>query len=188
LERVGKSPGVWDPDKLRWLNAHYLREGRVEEVARMLIPFLQREGIDPPWDERLMKVVRSLQPRSQTLQEMAKGALFYFRRPQRYEEGTERYLISEIVPFLETFIERLRDTPFYPEALEGVFREVVNSLGVKSKVAAQAIRAALTGRTVSPGLFEVMDALGKEEVLERLHRAIEYIRGAPSGSMAKDAT
>ena len=177
LEGVGKSPGVFNPEKLLWLNAHYIRETAPEEIARMVLPFLRERGIEAEVDERLVMAVKTLQPRSQTLVEMAEGMLFYFREPEGYErKGDERFLVPQALPFLEAFLDRLPQVPFEEGELEGLFRGMIEEFGLKASQAAQAIRVALTGKTVSPGLFEVMTVLGREECSRRLKRAIEHIK------------
>jgi len=177
LENVSLSPAVFDLDKLLWLNAHYIKTLPPEEVARRLIPFLERLGIEAELDQKLVEAVKTLQPRSRTLEEMARQGLFYFVPPTSYDRGAaERFFTPEGLEFLEAFVERLKDTPFEPEELERAFREVSAQRCIKTRDAAQAVRLALTGGTVSPGLFEIMVVLGKEECIRRIGKAVEQAR------------
>ncbi|RLA80001.1 MAG: glutamate--tRNA ligase [Deltaproteobacteria bacterium] len=177
LEAVSTSPAVFDPEKLLWLNSHYIKELPAEEIAQRLIPFLAKRGIVVDLDERLVKAVRTLQPRAKTLEEMAEQAVFYFRPPTAYDEkGVRKFFTPAGIAFLEGFKESLKRTPFDPDGLEGAFRKLAEELGLKTRDAAQAVRLALTGKTVSPGLFEVMDVLGKEETISRLQKAITWCR------------
>ncbi|RLB07653.1 MAG: glutamate--tRNA ligase [Deltaproteobacteria bacterium] len=177
LENVGKSAGVFNPEKLLWLNAHYIREGDPREIAQMLLPFLRQRGVEVECDEMLIKVVRTLQPRAKTLVEMAEAAEFYFKGDFTYDEkGARKFLLPELSPFLISLIQELRSGGGFAQAeLEGLFRQLAAQKGLKLTQAAQGVRVALTGKTVSPGLFEVMEILGKQEVIKRLERALAYI-------------
>lgn len=177
LENVSLSPAVFDLDKLLWLNAHYIRTLPPEEVARRLIPFLERHGIRATLDRRLVEVVKTLQPRAKTLEDMAQQALFYFIPPSSYDRAAaEKLFNSQGLQFLRLFKDRLKEVPFNPEELEKAFRELSSQQGLNTREAAQAVRLALTGGTVSPGLFEIMALLGKEECIRRIERAVEQTR------------
>jgi len=183
LENVGKSAGVFNPDKLLWLNAHYIKERDPKEIAQMLIPFLRQRGMEAGLDKRLIKVVRTLQPRAKTLMEMAETAEFYFKEDFTYDEkGSRKFLRPELVPFLVSLLEELRAREGFVEAdLEKLFRHLAAQKGLKLPQAAQGVRVALTGGMVSPGLFEVMEVLGKEQVIKRLERALAYIGSRGEG-------
>lgn len=178
LENVGKSAGVFNPDKLLWLDAHYIKEGDPTEVAQMFIPFLRHRGVEAELDDRLIKVVRTLQPRAKTLVEMAEAAEFYFKEDIAYDEkGSRKFLRPELASFLISLIEELAAREGFTEAeLEAFFHHLTAQKGLKLTQAAQGVRLAITGRTVSPGLFEVMEILGREQVVKRLERALAYIR------------
>lgn len=178
LENVGKSAGVFNPEKLLWLDAHYIKEGDPTEVAQMLIPFLRQRGVETELDDRLIKVVRTLQPRAKTMVEMAEAAEFYFREDIAYDEkGARKFLRPELAPFLVSLIEDLAAREGFTEAeLETLFQHLTAQKGLKLTQAAQGVRVAITGRTVSPGLFEVMEILGREQVIKRLEKALVYIR------------
>lgn len=179
LENVSLSPAVFDLDKLLWLNAHYIRTLPPEEVAKRLLPFLERRGVEVALDGKLVEAVKTLQPRARTLEEMADQALFYFLPPASYDEAAaKKFFTPEGLGFLEEFKEELRETPFDPEGLERAFRDVCQRRGIKTRDAAQATRLALTGGTVSPGLFEIMAILGRDECVRRIERAIERARSS----------
>jgi glutamyl-tRNA synthetase len=178
LDNVSLSPAVFDMEKLLWLNSHYLRTLPSEEIANRLLPFLEKSGIKTALDQTLVEIVKTLQPRSRTLKEMAEQATFYFLRPSSYdEEGVKKFFTPQGIAFLEAFLKDLKDVePFTPSTLEETFRKVSVSLGIKTREAGQAVRLALTGKTVSPGLFEIMQILGKDECLERIQRAVEWAK------------
>jgi len=187
LEAAGRSAGIFNPEKLLWLNAHYIKEGDPGRIAEQLIPFLHQQGIQAELDNRLLKVVKSLQPRAKTLVEMAEMAEFYFKDDFPYDEkGSRKFLRPELSPFLTSLIEGLRGSDDFAEAnLERFFRQVIEQQGLKLNQAAQGVRIALTGRTTSPGLFEVMEGIGKEQVIKRLERALGYIGSQRQGEASR---
>jgi glutamyl-tRNA synthetase len=187
LEGAGRSAGIFNAEKLLWLNAHYIKEGDTGEIAQLLIPFLRQRGIETELERMLLKVVKSLQPRARTLVEMAEQAEFYFRNEFPYDEkGSRKFLQPELAPFLIALIEGLRGSDDFTEAhLERSFRQLIERQGLKLNQAAQGVRIALTGKTISPGLFEVMEAIGKQGVIKRLERALGYIESKRQGEASE---
>jgi glutamyl-tRNA synthetase len=183
LEGAGRSAGIFNPEKLLWLNAHYIKEGDSQEIAQQLIPFLLQRGVKAELNERLIKVIRSLQPRAKTMVEMAGMAEFYFKDDFPYDEkGSRKFLRPELSPFLTSLLEGLRGSDDFAEAnLERFFRQLIEQQGLKLNQAAQGVRVALTGKTTSPGLFEVMEGIGREQVIRRLERALGYIESRREG-------
>lgn len=176
LEQVTKAAGVFDEDKLLWLNAHYLKEMPIPELAQALVPFLASLSIEQPDPAYLAKVVATLHKRSQTLMEMAGAARFYFKDPRPYEEAAaQKFLTPETAPLLEEIARRLKALPQVSEAgLTHLFNTLVAETGLKMLNLAQPVRVALTGKTASPGLFEVINILGKEETLLRINHAFLF--------------
>jgi glutamyl-tRNA synthetase len=174
LENVGKSAGVFNPEKLNWLNGVYIRQEKPETLAELLLPFLERKGLKPRTMGWLVEIVKTLQERSKTLVEMADMAEFYLRDDFQVDEKAERkHLLPAIKEPMEIFLGRLESVAEVDEkSLEEMFKEIVAQKNIKLGALAQAVRVALTGKSVSPGIYEVMRILGKEEVLKRLAKAI----------------
>jgi glutamyl-tRNA synthetase len=187
LEGAGKSAGIFNQEKLLWLNAHYIKEGDSKQIAEQLIPFLHQRGIQAELNARLIKAVQSLQPRAKTLVEMAEMAEFYFRDDFSYDEkGERKFLRHELTPFLVSLLEELRGSQDFAEAhLEKLFRQLTEQQGLKLNQTAQGVRVALTGKTSSPGLFEVMEGIGRERVIKRLERALGYIGSRRHGEASQ---
>lgn len=178
LESVGKSPSRFDPEKLLHLNAHYIKTGDPLRLAALLVPFLARRGIGTEASPWLAKAVRTFQERSKTLEEMAESAEYYFRPKDPDPKTAEKFLTREMAPLFEEIARELGALPdFIPEATEPVLLRVAQNAGAKLGKIAQPVRVALTGGTVSPGIFEVMDVLGRDEVIRRLSLASRRIRG-----------
>jgi len=178
LKNVGKSAGVFNADKLRDLNAWYIRNSSDEFLARELIPFLQQFGLKGLEQQKIKEAVATLKPRSKTLLDMAEGALFYFQEQITYEKkADDKFLKPDILGLLEDIHGRLeKASEFNQAALEKIFVAFLEDNEIKLKKVAQPLRVSLTGKTASPGIFEVMEILGREKVLERLEKAITHIR------------
>jgi glutamyl-tRNA synthetase len=122
-------------------------------------------------------VAETFRMRSKTLVEMAESARFYFEKDLRYEEKADRkFLKPEIVPLMRETRARLESTEgFTQKSLEGLFLRILEEKKIKLGDIAQPLRVALTGTSVSPGLFEVMEVLGKETVLRRMDSVLVHI-------------
>jgi glutamyl-tRNA synthetase len=171
LEHVGKSPSKFNLDRLLNLNAHYIKAADPERIAGLLVPFLAKRGIaaqPSPW---LTAAVRTLQERAKTLEEMAESAEYYFRERPADPSVAAKFLTPEVAPALEEIAREFSALePFTPSSMEECLTGVVGRRGGSLKIH-QPIRVALTGGTASPGLFDVMEILGREEVVRRLKAA-----------------
>lgn len=176
LENAGKSPGVFDLEKLNWLNAHYLKEGDPVRITELAKPFYEKKGYKVDDLNYALTVTETLQPRAKTLAEMADMANFYYQDVEYEPQAAKKFLKGGLVPIMEDLTNRLAALPtFSEEALEEVFRELIEAHQIKLGKIAQPIRVALTGRTASPGLFEIMSILGKERVMDRIQKAGKYM-------------
>jgi glutamyl-tRNA synthetase len=184
LEHVTKSAGIFDEEKLLWLNSHYIKETPLPELARLLVPFLEKAGIGNHDPGYLVRVAGTLNTRSKTLGDMAERARFYFQDPAAYEEkAAKKFLTPDTAPRLEKIARRLEALPqATEEALNLMFQELEAETGLKMGKLAQPVRVALTGKSESPGLFEIINILGQPVALRRLRRAVEFIRGTAHSS------
>lgn len=186
LDHVGTSAGIFDTEKLLALNADHIQAADPKRLAGQLVPFLEQKGIaDPGSAPFLEKAVTTLQPRSKTLVEMAEAALFYFgQEVPGYEEKAVKKLFKpaalEPMESLTAELEALES--FDEKSLEGAFERVMEKTGLKLGKIAQPVRLALTGRTFSPGIFEVIAVLGREKTLHRLRQAIAVLREKAEGT------
>ncbi len=178
LENIGKSAGVFDPDKLTALNADHIRATPVGQLAPRALPFFKTMGYDATDDDYLAGVIGTLHTRSKTLVEMAEGAHFYYREDVRpYDEkAAKKFLKPETARVLTQLAEQLDALDNLAQKnQEAAFKKVMESTGLGFGKIAQPVRVALTGTTVSPGIFEVIEVLGKSRVLARLRAAVEFI-------------
>jgi glutamyl-tRNA synthetase len=176
LEAVGKSPAVFNPEKLLWLNAHYIRETKPEKLFALMKNFWPTDaaGADK---EFVKKVISDLQTRSRTLVEMAAAADFYFSDKLNYEpEAAQKFLQPEAAAHLKEIAARIPAWENFTKAgIEEFLKAYAQEKEIKLKVIAQPLRVALTGKTVSPGIDEVMVTLGKERVVQRIQDAANWI-------------
>src|SRR5215207_442627 len=164
LERVSKNPAVFDEQKLRWMNGRYMRELPVEELHRRLEEFNDREI-----PVALVEISRE---KMQTLADFMPLAGALLEAPADYDEKAWAQWGGS--PYLQEVREDLaKATSWDAGEIETVLRAVVDGHGVKPKEVFQPLRVALTGTTVSPGIFESVAALGRDETLARLDKALQ---------------
>jgi glutamyl-tRNA synthetase len=181
LENIGRSAGIFDPEKLYALNADHIKATPPSKLLAPLAPFMQPHGVDMETDQRAQKVIATLSARSKTLKEMADQALFYFQDEISYEpDAARKFLTSQALPALKSLLAKLETLEDYNEpALEQTFKAVMSETGLKLGKIAQPVRVALSGRAASPGIFEITAIIGKEQTLARLRRAVAYIGFGP---------
>jgi glutamyl-tRNA synthetase len=178
LEAVGRSAAAINPGKLDWLNAQYIKKIELEELVQRVRPLIETKGYSNVHPDLLRKAVRSLRERVKTLAEMADVSEFYFSAEITYDEkAVAKFLNQETLPMLNQAITALlNESVLEKDRVHGVIQQLAETRGEPLVKIAQPIRVALTGRTVSPPIDEVMDVLGKERVIQRLQKAIEYVK------------
>ena len=181
FDSVNTSAAVFDPDKLSWLNEHYIKTTPPEELAQQLEPVLVRTGVlkeEHGLDSKeIAKVIPSLNERAKTLVEMAEKSTFYFKKEVVFDEKAKtKFLNADAKPLLEKVIAGLSQLEnFSTEEIETLFKKIVEEEGTKLGKLAQPVRVALTGTTVSPGIYDVILLLGKDQTLARLNNALQKI-------------
>ncbi len=177
LENIGKSAGVFDMDKLLSLNADHIKATPPSMLSSHLLPFLKSKGYCAEQGDYLEKVIHTLNARSKTLEEMAEAARFYYADCISYEpDAVAKFFKPEAVKPLKLLVDKIDGLPdFTIKSLENVFSSVMEITELKLGKIAQPVRLALTGKSASPGIFEIMEILGKEQVLTRLNQAINFI-------------
>jgi len=183
LDRVQRTAAVYDQKKLEWMNGQYLRLLPIARVAEAVRPFLAERGIDPdrpaPYPVvTLAEAVELVRERARTLQEMADQLTFLYRPVTTYDaEGVGKYFVPEAADRLAQLADALAHAPaFTPEGLSALYQDLAEAWGVKRALLIHPTRLAVTGRTVGPGLFEIVAALGREETVARLKEAAQRIR------------
>ena len=172
LPQVGKSPSRFDFKKLENLNGHYIREA---DDARLSSLVAAKLGLAEEQKALLSSAMPELKARAHTINQLAEGASFLFaQRPLAVEEAAAALLTGEARSALRQAHGKLAELAEWDTAaLEAAIREVAEGLNVKLGKLAQPLRAALTGRTTSPGIFEVLALLGRDESLARIADQME---------------
>jgi len=186
LKNIGRSPARFDFAKLENLNGHYMRLSKDEELVQALETILPEIGpkrdlgptFSPELREKLLAAMPGLKERAKTLVELLDSAYYlYAQRPLKLDEKAAG-LLADGRPRLAGIIEKLQAVDEWSaRSVEAVVREHADAIGAKLGQVAQPLRAALTGRATSPGLFDVMAVLGKDESLSRLQ---DQLSGAPA--------
>ena len=177
LDNVGKSPAVFNPEKLQWLNAHYIKEKPAADLAELVLPLMNENGFNAENDEKLHKIIDLLRERSKTLNDFVAQSAYFYNDVNEYDEKAKnKFLTEDTKPVLEALSAKLGSIEdFKYENIQSSLENVVEELNTKFGKIAQPMRVALTGGTVSPGIGEVIEILGKDVVLDRIRKAVESI-------------
>jgi glutamyl-tRNA synthetase len=178
LEHLGRSASMFDIKKLEALNAKHIQAKTAEEIADSLVPRLKELGIEAQANDFTLEVIKTLQPRSRTLAEMAEAARFYYADKVNFDEkAAEKFLTADTESVLSRSAELIEGIDTYTQdSLEQVFRTIMKETGLKFGKIAQPLRVAITGTTISPGIFEMFLVLGKNEVIKRIKAGIRRIQ------------
>ena len=184
LSRVSSTPAIYDVQKLTWMNGQYMKRLDVDDLVSRYIPFAVRYGLGTKETlsekrEFLRGVVTSLRERAKTLEELAEMSEFYFTPPKTYDEKGVKKFFSKpnVAELLDKGADALMNLSEWNEGnCEAAYRELIDREGIKSGELIHPSRLALTGKTVGPGLFEIMVVLGQDETVSRLRSAAQFVR------------
>jgi len=171
LPGIGRAPARLDMAKMTNLNGHYIRSAENKRLCALVIPFLTeklgREATSTELD-RISRGMNGLKERAKTLIELADGALVYTPLPADYDQKALTFCNDVAKKQVITLRAALAASDFTHDTLEAILRDCAHTLDIKLGALAQPLRVALTHRTVSPSLFEVMEILGMNETLARI--------------------
>jgi glutamyl-tRNA synthetase len=175
----GKSAGIFNAEKLLWLNFHYLKERPLAQLAQEVKPFIAKRGWKVPSDDAwLQKMVATLRERAKTLVELVDFANFYLNDEITIDaKAAAKFLKPEIAEPLKQLTREIEslDGDFSEQSVQTRFESVLARFNMKLGQLAQPVRVALTGGTVSPGIYEVIAVLGRERTVRRLRAAAEKV-------------
>jgi glutamyl-tRNA synthetase len=177
IQDINHSASTFNPEKLLWLNHHYLMHSDPIHVAHHLRWHLGQLGIDPTDGPDPVAIVKAQRERCKTLVEMARNSAFFYQEFASYDEkAASKNLTQEAVSALQTLKSHFLDlNSWEKETLHQVIATTAETLGVKMGQVAQPLRVALCGTTVSPPIDLTLDILGKTKTLARIERALEYM-------------
>jgi len=183
IERVGRSSAIFDERKLRWLNGRFMRELPLEEYEGRLVDHLRRrheadaDAFEAAEPERRRAACEIVRDKAQTLEEIWPLIRFLFLGPLDDDAAREKVMTPEAGPALADALAALRAADgFDPASLEAALGPVVERSGRSAREIYQPIRVAITGTTVSPGIFDSLAALGREESIHRIEEALSRLR------------
>lgn len=176
LEGCGSSAGVWNPEKLLWVNSQYISHLPIDDLVSRIRPRVVARGFVDDGDAGLWSLrVQTLRERARTLEELVDHGRFYWAAAEDIafdEKAVQKHLVAETLPRLAEVHSTLSALPSWDGgAIEAAIQGLVAAWGVAIGKIAQPIRVAITGTTVSPGIFETLAALGREKSLSRLAAA-----------------
>jgi nondiscriminating glutamyl-tRNA synthetase len=193
LSRISTTPAVYDTTKMMWMNGYYMRMLDKDSLVRKFIASAAAAGLatrDELVERKdwLGKVVLALQERSRTMKEMVETSRYFFVAPAEFDEKGAAKLFTKAATagLLRKGADALSQVSDWTlEAQEQAYRDVIQREGIKSGEIIHPTRLALTGRTNGPGLFEIVDILGKEESVARLRNVADMIDGGKFAGLAK---
>ncbi len=177
LHNINRAPAAFNPEKLLWLNQHYIKTLDPHYVAQQLSGHMQRLGIDPSQGPDLSSLVTAQSERCKTLIEMAEKSRFFYQDFAAYDtQAAAKNLNGETAPALELLLEKFTGLmDWNKNSLHEIVQYVAATLDVSMGKVAQPLRVAVTGGTISPPIDVTLELLGKEKVLTRLNKALRTI-------------
>ena len=174
LERAVKSGAVFNIEKLNWMNTTHFRSKSNEEILAMAKPVLLDNGLNGHPDDYLLQVIDLMKERIEKVEDLADAAAYFFRDPESYDEQSKKKSWKPVTPRLLTVVaDALSALPRFDHAgVESAIRSTAEKEGLGSSKLIHPLRLALTGVSMGPGLFELMEVLGKETCLRRIERAV----------------
>jgi glutamyl-tRNA synthetase len=178
LDNIGKSAGVFNPEKFLWVNFHYLKSKPLAELAEEIKPYIAAKGYPVPQDNQwLERMIKTLQERAKTLVELVDTGHYFFTEDVTLDESAAKKFLTNAA---RTPMERLKAEltaieDFTHENIERAFTSTLEKCRLTMGELAQPVRVALTGSSVSPGIHEVIEVLGKARTLHRLEKALAII-------------
>jgi glutamyl-tRNA synthetase len=183
LEGITGSNAVFDVAKLDWMNGQYIARMSAGQLAAAVVPLLQREGLwppDAPADGWLLRVLALLQPRAKRLTDFVEQARPFLAETVEYEaDAVKKHLeLPALAHHVNALAQALRDVmPFDEQHVEAAVRRTAEQQDIKAAPLIHATRVAVTGRTASPGIFEVLVLLGRDRTLVRLQQLSAFLAG-----------
>lgn len=179
---VATSPAKFNPEKLRWLNQHYIKHSSNQRLANLLAPRLDAAGIALSKGPRLEQVIDLLKERAATLNEFVDLVHYFYSPPAISDELAELYLTTHAQPLLAAAHSALAAVQWDRQSIAAALKQVAALLEIKFPALAMPLRVALTGTTQTPSIDATIELLGQPETLLRLERALERIGESNAGS------
>jgi glutamyl-tRNA synthetase len=168
LEHLTASAAQFNPEKLAWLNNHYIKQADNERLAGLARPVLEREGAQFDGAPALATVIALVKDRTNTINELADTAMLFYREPKPDAALLAQHLTDAVRPALATFAERCKDVEWNKAAIAAMFKEVLAAHGLKMPQIAMPLRLIVTGQLQTPAIDAVLELFGRDVVLARV--------------------
>jgi glutamyl-tRNA synthetase len=168
LDHISRSAARFDPQKLLWLNAHYVKQADDRRLAGLARPFLERDGCNPDSGPPLDRVVALLKERVSTIAELADAAVYFYRRLEPSAELRAQHYAAETVAALADLAQRLGTVEWSRQTIGATVKSVAEAHKLKMPKVAMPLRVMVTGETQTPSVDAVLELLGREETLARM--------------------
>lgn len=168
LAAINRSPAKFNPEKLTWLNQHYLKVADNTRLTELAMPFLLERKYALPGEENLLQIVDLLKERVSTVEELANASTYFFQAIEPAEALRAQYCTAEIRPVLEYLTDRLAQIEWERAVIHQEIKQTVSSYKLKFPNLAMPLRVMVTGGTQTPAIDAVLQLIGKEETLRRL--------------------
>jgi glutamyl-tRNA synthetase len=173
LEHISQSPARFDPGKLAWLNAQYLKSADEARLAALAAPFLARDGCDLAKGPPLGRVIALLKERANTIEELADAAVYFYRALEPSEALRKQHYTADVEPALKDLRERLAKIEWKRESISEALKGVVAAHKLKLPKIAMPLRVMVTGEAQTPSVDAVLELIGRNEVLRRMSAQLE---------------
>ena len=170
LDHLSRSPAQFNPEKLAWLNNHYIKAADNERLAELARPHLERDGADFNGAPPLPAVIALMKERAATVVELADAAMLFYRQPRPDPALLAQHLTDAVQPALADYAERVKTVAWDKASLSATLKEVLAAHKLKMPQLAMPLRLLLTGQLQTPSIDAVVELFGRDVVLARLHR------------------
>ena len=177
LEAVSRSPAKFDPEKLKWLNAHYIKQADDARLAELAAPFLKVAGCDSAKGPDLRAVCALLKERVNTIEELAEEAVYFYRQLRPAEALRMQHYTTDILPAMKALREKLAAADWNRPALSTAIKETITAQSLRMPKLAMPLRVMLTGMVHTPSIDAVLELIGREEVLRRMDSELSRYPG-----------
>jgi nondiscriminating glutamyl-tRNA synthetase len=182
LERISKAPAIFDTNKLKWMNNHYIKKSPLDRIVDLALPYFEKAGrLTLPLDEEkrewISQVISLYQEQLDEIGQIVELSNLFFREEIEYTKEGQEILEAEQVPaVLKAFLSELDQIEdFTPDAIKSVFKKVQKATGCKGKALFMPIRVAATGEVHGPDLRQTLSLIGLDQVKKRLQKALEQM-------------
>jgi glutamyl-tRNA synthetase len=172
LEHISKSAARFDPQKLVWLNAHYIKQSDNARLAALVQPFLVKDGCDPARGPDLEQVVGLLKERVGTIEELGDAAVYFYRRLHPSAELRAQHYGAESLKALAALAVRLKMLDWSREAIGRAIKETAGEHKLKMPQVAMPLRVMVTGEAQTPAIDAILALLGRDEALRRIEEEL----------------